>query len=56
VTAPVSKGQKLGTLTVKAGDQILAQVNMVAETGVARLSWGDVFVKILRRLAMSKEG
>ena len=56
VTAPVSKGQKIGTLTVKAGDQILAQVNMVAEEGVERLRWGDVFIMVLRRLCMSKEG
>ncbi len=56
VTAPVSQGQRLGMLTVKSGDQILAQVPMVAETAVERLSWGDLFVSILRRLCMSKEG
>ena len=54
VTAPVSKGQKLGTLTVKAGDQILTQVNLVAEEAVERLSWWDVFTQILRKLCMSK--
>ena len=26
VTAPVSQGQRLGTLTVKAGDQILKEI------------------------------
>ena len=56
VTAPVSRGQRLGTLTVKAGDQVLAQVNMVADTAVERLTWSDIFVRILRRLVMSKEG
>ena len=54
VTAPVSKGQKLGTLTVKAGDQILTQVNLVAEEAVERLGWWDVFTQILRKLCMSK--
>ena len=54
VTAPVSKGQKIGTLTVKAGDQILARVNMVAAQGVERLRWSDVFVAVLRKLCMSK--
>lgn len=54
VSAPVSRGQRLGTLTVRAGEQVLAQVPMVAENGVQRLSWGELFVKVLRRLAMAK--
>ncbi len=54
VTAPVSKGQRLGTLTLKAGEQILRQVPLVAETGVQRLSFGEIFVQVLRRLAMAK--
>ena len=54
VTAPVSRGQRLGTMTVRAGEQILMEIPMVAETGVARLTWGDVFMKILGRMAMSK--
>ena len=56
VTAPVSQGQRLGTLTVRSGDQVLAQIPMVAESAVERLSWGDLFVTILRKLCMSKEG
>ena len=55
VAAPVSRGQRLGTLTVKAGEQILSQIPLVAETAVARLSWGDLFVKILKQMAMAKE-
>ncbi len=54
VNAPVSQGQKLGTLTVKAGEQILSQIPLVAETGVARLTWGDLFVKIMKQMAMAK--
>ena len=54
VTAPVSKGQKLGTMTVRVGDQILTRVPMVAETAVERLSYGDIFVMVLRRLVMAK--
>ena len=54
VTAPVSKGQRLGTMTVRAGEQILAQIPLVAETGVSRLTWSDLFVKLLARLAMAK--
>ena len=52
VNAPVSKGQRLGTLTVRAGEQVLAQVNMVAADGVPRLTFGQVFTKVLRTLTM----
>ena len=55
VSAPVSKGQRLGTMTVKAGEQVLKQVPMVAKEGVERLSWGDIFIKVLRRLAMARQ-
>ncbi len=54
VTAPVSKGQRLGTMTVKAGEQILAQVPMVAQTQVPRLGFWDIFLNILRKTAMGK--
>ena len=55
VAAPVSAGQKLGTLTIKAGEQVLSQIPLVAETGVVRLSWGDLFVKIMKQIAMAKD-
>ena len=54
VTAPVSKGQRLGMLTVKAGEQVLSQIPLVAETGVERKTWGDLFVDLLRQVAMAK--
>ena len=54
VDAPVSKGQRLGTLTVKAGEQVLAQIPLVAEEGIERKGWGDIFVDLLRRVAMAK--
>ena len=53
VTAPVSQGQRLGTLEIKAGDQILAQVSMVAEAPVERLTLGQLFVQMLRQLSGS---
>ncbi len=55
VGAPVSKGQKLGMMTVRAGQQVLAQVPMVAQEGVEQLSWGDLFLKMLRRLCMAMD-
>jgi len=54
ITAPVSKGQRLGTLTVRSGQQILAQVPLVAAEPVARLTDWDIAVRILRRTAMAK--
>ena len=55
VTAPVSKGQRLGTLTVRSGEQVLAQVPLVAENGVERLNWSDLFVKVMKKITMAKD-
>ena len=52
VAAPVSQGQKLGTMTVRSGQQVLAQIPMVARDAVPRLTWGQIFVKVLRRFVM----
>ena len=54
VTAPVSRGQRLGTLTVKAGEQVLSIVPLVAETEVVRLDLLDLWKIMLRRIAMAK--
>ena len=54
VTAPVSLGQRLGTMTVKAGEQVLAEIPMVAETSVEKLTWGQVFLGLLRKLCMKE--
>ena len=54
ITAPVSKGQRLGTMTVKSGEQILAQIPMVAAEPVQKLTWGELFVKVLKQIAMAR--
>ncbi|MGM9584861.1 MAG: D-alanyl-D-alanine carboxypeptidase family protein [Faecousia sp.] len=54
VTAPVAKGQRIGTLSVKSGEQTLRQIPLVAAEGVERLTLGDIFGNILRRAAMAK--
>ena len=54
VTAPVSRGQRLGTMTVRSGDRVLRQIPLVAESAVERKTWGDIFVDLLRRAAMAK--
>ena len=53
ITAPVSKGQRLGTMTLKAGDQILSQIPLVAEAPVERLTWGQIFLRIFKVIAMA---
>ena len=53
VTAPVSQGQRLGTLTLKAGEQVLQEVPLVAEEAVERLTFGDLFRMVLKRAAMA---
>ena len=54
LSAPVSKGQRLGTLTVKVGEQTVTQIPMVAEEAVPRLTWWDIFRIVLGRFAMAK--
>ena len=54
VSAPVSQGQRIGTLTVKSGEQVLTEVPLVAAEGVERMHYGDIFVQVLKRAAMAK--
>ena len=55
VAAPVEAGQRIGTLTVKAGEELLSEIPLVAANAVDRLTWGDLFIKVLRRCAMAKD-
>ena len=55
VTAPVTQGQRLGTLTIRSGEQVLAEVPLVAETEILRLTWGDLTVQVLKQVAMAKK-
>ena len=54
VTAPVHQGQELGTLQVRSGEQILAEVPLVAAADVARLTWGELTVLVLKQVVMAK--
>lgn len=53
-TAPVSQGQRLGTLKVLSGDQLLREIPLVAAQSVPRLTWGAMFVKVLKQVTMAK--
>ncbi|MBR2938142.1 MAG: D-alanyl-D-alanine carboxypeptidase [Oscillospiraceae bacterium] len=52
VDAPVSKGQRLGTLYIKAEDQVLKEIPLVAEESVPRLTFGQIWRRVLQKLAM----
>lgn len=48
LSAPVEKGQRVGTLTVTAGDEVLAELPLVAAKGVERLSYGQILLRCLQ--------
>ena len=51
--APVSKGQRLGTLYIKAGEQVLKEIPLVAQEAVERLTFWQMFGKLFRQLVMA---
>ena len=53
VTAPVSKGQRLGTLYVKSGEQVLKEIPLVAEESVAKLTFWQMWSRLFRKLTMA---
>jgi D-alanyl-D-alanine carboxypeptidase (penicillin-binding protein 5/6) len=50
VQAPVETGQVLGTMTVYSGQTVLETVDILAEQGVERLTFGDVYGMLLGAL------
>ena len=50
ITAPVEPGQQLGKLTIRAGEQILATVPLVAEAAVPRLTFWQLWKAVLGRI------
>ena len=53
VSAPVSKGQRLGTLYIKAGEQVLKEIPLVAESAVEKLTFWQMFDRLFRKLVMA---
>ena len=50
LTAPVRRGDRLGTLTVKAGDQVLKTIPLVAEQDVARLTAAQIMLRLFKTM------
>ncbi len=52
VDAPVSCGQRLGTLYIKSGEQVLKEIPLVAAESVPRLTFGQIWRRVLQKLTM----
>ncbi|MDR3206715.1 MAG: D-alanyl-D-alanine carboxypeptidase [Oscillospiraceae bacterium] len=53
VAAPVEAGQKLGELTVKSGDRVLAVLPLVAAEPVAKMGLWDIYGHMMKRFFMA---
>ena len=49
--APVAEGQALGTLRIWAGEELLAELPLTAESTVEKLTWADIFLDLLKKTA-----
>ena len=52
--APVQAGQQLGELILEKEGERLASLPLTAGEEVARLTWADLFERLLARVAMGK--
>ncbi len=50
ITAPVKKGQRIGTAGFYSGKELVCEADIVAGGDVARLSYGYIFVKTLAKM------
>jgi hypothetical protein len=41
-------------MTVRVGEQVLRQIPMVAADPVQKLTWGQLFAKVMRQISMAK--
>ena len=56
VSAPVSRGQRLGTATVQVGDQVIAQIPLLAQETVEKLGYWDIWKQVVRTMMMRSGG
>jgi D-alanyl-D-alanine carboxypeptidase (penicillin-binding protein 5/6) len=54
VKAPVSKGQRLGTMTIRVGEQVISQIPLVAEESVPKKTWGQLVIEMLKKFCGAK--
>ena len=54
LTAPVARGQRIGTLRLRSGEQILREVPLIAAEPVERQTFGNLFGMVLGKMCMAK--
>ena len=47
VSAPIEKGQKVGTVSYRCGDKILGMIDIIARESVEKINFGGLFVRML---------
>ena len=52
VDAPVAEGQQLGLLRIEADGELLKEIPLVAAEAVPKLTFGEIFGMLLRRVCM----
>ena len=50
--APVEQGQVVGTLRLRAGDQLLKELPLTADRGIPRLTWLQIFLRVLKSVCL----
>lgn len=53
--APVEKGMRVGTLTAYAGDELLAEIPLLTASDVPRVTYGQMFFRLLRMAFLDDE-
>ena len=53
VTAPVAPGDRLGTLTVRSGEETAAEIPLLAGEEVPRVTYGQMLVRVLRTACLA---
>lgn len=55
IAAPVAAGQQLGTLTMSAGERVLAEIPIIAPESIERLTLWEMTVRLLKTACMSSQ-
>nr|WP_325183483.1 D-alanyl-D-alanine carboxypeptidase family protein [uncultured Oscillibacter sp.] len=54
VPAPVALGDRLGTLTVSSGEEVVAEIPLLAGEEVPRITYGQMFLRLLRTACLAE--
>ena len=54
VTAPVALGDRLGTLTVTSGEEVVAEIPLLAGEEVPRVTYGQMLARLLREACLAE--